>query len=1149
MPPTTIGRVMLQSVLPPEYADRVDDLTKDKLDDILADIGRNHPDKYKEISSQLIRLGGRVVMRTGTTLRLSDTSSPIDTKPLFAAMDAQVEKIRATPGLTDEQRDAEILKVYAATNKQITDATYKAALAAENPFALQVRSKARGNPAQLAALMTTPGLYTDAHDNVIPVFVRRSFAQGLRPHEYAASAYGARKSIIATKFCLAEGTLVRMADFSVRAIEDVEPGEDVLGADFRGRVFPVRVTHTHDNGSQPVSDYTFRELHGTATTSVSCTDAHPLLVIPSDAERSGHRQPAGALGIGDCVAVAGFAEHPYRYTMVLVDNYRYERVYDLTVDSEYHLFVLANGLVVGNSTQKAGFLGKQLTAASMPLLVTEEDCEAGTGMPAAAGDIDNIGALLAQPVAGFAAGTPITRHVMSKLKAENVDNVVLRSPITCGAGRGVCRKCAGLREDGKLPPIGYNLGINGAAPLTDRVAQGQLNCLEEGTLVRMADYSVRRIEHVRIGEFVLGANVHGVTFPVRVTGVWDQGTQPVNEYVYGLGNTRERITVVGTAIHEVLCSTQKSGCRDAAMNNVPRKLPLGYKCRDIGLVLPTRHAAGISHTEPYAAVIGMMIGDGCRTASGYPVFSCADTVQIADVRRMLEPLGFAVKKCKRSLDWRIVDRTPLALKRDSETGRILRGARNRMRVTLQRVGLWATYAYQKRIPREAWSWSDESLAQLVAGYLVTDGSVYTCGAMAGVSFGSVSKELLEDLRDILAVRFCVYGSALTRTGRAGEGGRVHDMWAFTITRNEAVRRLYACVSPHMFGVKRAKWDTLVSRMPPVKRVHYRCPRKSVSETRRARCWDLTVDHPDHLFVLANGAIVSNTKHSGGAASAKAGDDDYSGFEVIKQLTQVPTAFPDAAALASLDGRVEGIVPAPQGGQFVIINGEQHYVRPGADIRVKPGDVVEAGDQLSGGIVNPREIVATKGLGAGRLYLTERLTSAFRRGGYAVNRRNVEVNVRSMLDHMESDGFDDDNGIMPGDIVSYGQFQRRFRPRPGAAQLEPKAAIGRYLEQPVLHHTIGTRVTPKVAEQLTKYNVKNVMAHDKPLDVRPSMQSLQDVPHFENDWLAQMGSNYLERSLLTSAHRGASSNVHGLHPIPALAKGTELGKPPKGEVGY
>jgi DNA-directed RNA polymerase subunit beta' len=54
-------------------------------------------------------------------------------------------------------------------------------------------------------MLSTPGLYTDAQDNIIPLFVRTSFAEGLRPAEYLAGTYGARKAVLSTKRATAKG--------------------------------------------------------------------------------------------------------------------------------------------------------------------------------------------------------------------------------------------------------------------------------------------------------------------------------------------------------------------------------------------------------------------------------------------------------------------------------------------------------------------------------------------------------------------------------------------------------------------------------------------------------------------------------------------------------------------------------------------------------------------------------------------------------------------------------------------------------------------------------------------------------------------------------------------------------------------------------
>jgi DNA-directed RNA polymerase subunit beta' len=275
--------------------------------------------------------------------------------------------------------------------------------------------------------------------------------------------------------------------------------------------------------------------------------------------------------------------------------------------------------------------------------------------------------------------------------------------------------------------------------------------------------------------------------------------------------------------------------------------------------------------------------------------------------------------------------------------------------------------------------------------------------------------------------------------------------------------------------------------------------------------------------------------------ASGGDDDvYAGFDVIDQLFQVPKTFPHRASVATADGKVNRIEEAPQGGWNVYVNDEPHYVLPEVKVSVKEGDTVEAGDQISSGILNPRDVVKYKGLGEGRRYFMERATKAYKDSGYAVNRRNLEVLVRGMMDHAIINDPKGANTSLPGDVVSYNQLAFRYRPRAEAKNRDLQSSVGKYLEQPALHYTIGTRITKKVADKLGKFGHTRVMSHDEPPEFEPYMVGLRAVPQHEQDWIAQLGSSYLKANLLKQVHRGGESSTHGLHPVPGTS--SSLPKP-------
>ena len=609
---------MVNEALPSKYRDYHRTMTKGEVDKVLADIAHNDPTKYREISHKLVQLGRETAFTEGTTLKLSDTLVPFDKADILKHVHDQETKILKDLKLTDDEKEKALNIIYGEVHSLILKQTYDTALKNNNPFAIQVKSKARGNPVQLAALMTTPGVYQDANDRTIPVFIDHSYAEGLDPHEFWAATYGARKGVISSKY----------------------------------------------------------------------------------------------------------------------------------------------------STRQAGALGKQFGTAVNTMVVTKDDCGTPYGVPMLAADRDNLGAVLARPAGNIPAGTVITKEVMAKIEKQGDDEIVVRSPMTCSLPEGLCKQCVGMREGGKFPPIGYHVGINAASALAERIAQTSLSA----------------------------------------------------------------------------------------------------------------------------------------------------------------------------------------------------------------------------------------------------------------------------------------------------------------------------------------------------------------------------------------------KHSGGQ-NDPAGKQVYSGFDVVNQLVQIPKTFPNRAAVSEIDGEVTKISPAPQGGMYVTVADKDHYIAPDLPVTVKVGDKLDRGDVLSEGILNPADTVYYKGLGEGRRYFTNRLTQAFRDSNYEVNRRNVEVLSRAMIDHVAVDEQTGLGQYLPGDIISYNALANSYKPRLDATMAEGKKAVGRYLEEPALHYTIGTQLTKKMVDTLNKHGVKSVLTHQEPVGFTPNMVGLTKVPSYTDDWMARLGSSYLESRLLQDVHRGAKSKLHSLNPLPALAKGTELGQHEEGEFTF
>jgi len=288
----------------------------------------------------------------------------------------------------------------------------------------------------------------------------------------------------------------------------------------------------------------------------------------------------------------------------------------------------------------------------------------------------------------------------------------------------------------------------------------------------------------------------------------------------------------------------------------------------------------------------------------------------------------------------------------------------------------------------------------------------------------------------------------------------------------------------------------------------------------------------------------NVKHQGKILRGKG---HYQGFEMFTSLAKVPKVFPDRATLATVDGTVTKIEEAPQGGTYIYVTadrgGEQkrHYVAPGYEIEVKQGQTVEAGDQMSDGVIDPSELVKYKGIGEGRRYWASRFTQAIRDSGMAGNRRNAEVLARTVMNTVKLNSEDVAGDGLPGDVTTYTNWSFGFKPRPNSAIVAPTvASIGKYLEQPVLHYTIGTRITPSVINTMKRFKVAQMMVNDTEPDVTPFMERIEDSNAEKKDWMARLGTTYLKSRLQEDVARGAESHLHSTEPYPGIAKGVEFG---------
>lgn len=280
----------------------------------------------------------------------------------------------------------------------------------------------------------------------------------------------------------------------------------------------------------------------------------------------------------------------------------------------------------------------------------------------------------------------------------------------------------------------------------------------------------------------------------------------------------------------------------------------------------------------------------------------------------------------------------------------------------------------------------------------------------------------------------------------------------------------------------------------------------------------------------------SAKHSGGVAGQ---EKAVGGFAYINQLIQVPKKFKGGAAHAEHDGTVSNIEPAPAGGNYVWVGDKRHYVPGDVELKVKKGDTVEAGDVLSEGFPNPAVVTEHKGIGEGKRYFVNAYVQASRDAGMKVNRRNVELLARGLINHVRlTEEFGDH---VPDDVVPYSTMEHLYEPRPDHELTTPDRAVGKFLERPVLHYSIGTKVRPSVLKELGHFGVKEVAVHRDPPPFRGNMvRGMYSLQH-DPDWMTRMYGSGLKDSVQDATHHGAVSDELGTSFVPALSRAVDFGQ--------
>ena len=183
-------------------------------------------------------------------------------------------------------------------------------------------------------------------------------------------------------------------------------------------------------------------------------------------------------------------------------------------------------------------------------------------------------------------------------------------------------------------------------------------------------------------------------------------------------------------------------------------------------------------------------------------------------------------------------------------------------------------------------------------------------------------------------------------------------------------------------------------------------------------------------------LTMRTFHTGGVAGA----DITQGLPRVEELFEARK--PKGLAVIAENSGVVSIEENKRKKEVVVTssNGESvsYNIVYGSRLKVKPGDMVEAGDELTDGSVNPHDILKIKGVQGVQNYLVKEVQRVYRLQGVDINDKHIEIIVRQMLSKVKVEEAGDTD-MLPGSLVNAHEFEQNNK-KAIEEGLEP--AVGR-----------------------------------------------------------------------------------------------------------
>ncbi|MDD3498086.1 MAG: DNA-directed RNA polymerase subunit beta' [Candidatus Moranbacteria bacterium] len=227
---TSVGRIMLNDLMPEEIPFINEELTKSELKKIvsqmLAIVGQERTAKFVD---DVKNLGFKSASKSGISWGMDDLVVPERKKEIISESEEKISAVidQYNAGLlTNEEKRNKSIEIWNEAKNNITEEVRKS-LDTEGPVYGMVYSKARGSESVVVQMTGMKGLMADASGETIELPVKSSYKEGLNVLEYFMSTHGARKGMADTALRTATaGYLTRRL---VDVAQDIVVREDDCG--------------------------------------------------------------------------------------------------------------------------------------------------------------------------------------------------------------------------------------------------------------------------------------------------------------------------------------------------------------------------------------------------------------------------------------------------------------------------------------------------------------------------------------------------------------------------------------------------------------------------------------------------------------------------------------------------------------------------------------------------------------------------------------------------------------------------------------------------------------------------------------------------------------------------------------------------------